>query len=621
LENAQKSPPNIVLILTDDQGYGDLKLHGNENIDTPTMDRFAETGVEFGSFYVSPLCAPTRASLLTGRYHPRTGVLTTEQNFETLNANELTIAQGLKNHGYKTACFGKWHNGCFYPHTPMGMGFDEFLGFYGGFFQNYFDATLINHKNQEIQTEGFITDVLTDYAIDFIQRHKNQCFFCYVPYNACHTPIQCPDELFKKYRKRGFDNYNAGIYAMLENADSNIQRILNALDELGLTSNTIVIFLSDNGANMSPPLFTRFNSGLRGFKGTVHEGGNRVPMFIQWKGHIEPGKKIGHISAHIDIFPTLFELCGLEIPKSLPLDGKSLVPLIRGYGVHWPERALFTHIHILKLANMIKKSIPIIRGMIGEYFKNFWRIRKNPKIKMHKGAIKTLFIKKKKEDILIAPGAIRTPRYRLEVFLDKDELYDILEDPCEINNLIDKRPRIASELRKKYNQWFYSITPENQEYKKKPILIGYEKARLVQLPAIHAKFYGKLNFAGYGFYYDWISNWKREKDFATWDIEVVHSGKYEISLKYFCKKKYIGSTIVIEIGGQSIKKILDTPFKSKQIKRNDRVIRVEQYERTWGIFPIGSVSLQKGLTILKIYAKDIPKKHVIDLFSIIIERK
>ena len=150
--------------------------------------------------------------------------------------------------------------------------------------------------------------------------------------------------------------------------------------------------------------------------------------------------------------------------------------------------------------------------------------------------------------------------------------------------------------------------------------LGYEEVPTVEVPAIHAKFHGKLNFAGYGFYYDWICNWKREIDFVTWDIHIIYSGTYEISLKYFCKKKCIGSTIVIEIGDQTIEKVLDVPFKSETIKRNDRVIRVEEYERTWGFFPIGSVSLQKGLTNLKIYAKDIPKKYVMDLSSIIIQK-
>ncbi|GAI49759.1 unnamed protein product, partial [marine sediment metagenome] len=200
-----------------------------------------------------------------------------------------------------------------------------------------------------------------DYALNFISRHKNQPFFCYIPYNACHTPIQCPDELFKKYKKLKLDNYNAGIYAMLENVDYNLGRIKTHLKELDLLDNTIIIFLSDNGANMLPPLFKRYNANLRGWKGTIHEGGNRVPMFMSWSKNLEPGLIINEISAHIDLLPTIFELCKLPIPKTLPLDGKSLIPLLKRKGEEWPERYIFTHFYIHRLSNLFRKSMLIIR--------------------------------------------------------------------------------------------------------------------------------------------------------------------------------------------------------------------------------------------------------------------
>ncbi|MBD3353227.1 MAG: sulfatase-like hydrolase/transferase, partial [Candidatus Lokiarchaeota archaeon] len=343
IEN-QKRKPNVILILTDDQGYGDLNFHGNEKLDTPYLNEMKTQAIEFTHFYVSPLCAPTRASVLTGRYHPRTGTLTTEQNLETFKADEVTIAQGLKKYGYKTGCFGKWHNGCFYPHNPKGKGFDEFLGFYGGFTQNYFDPVLFNIGDKQIKTEGFITDVLTEYAIKFIENNQCNPFFCFIPYNACHTPIQCPDRLFNKYKSRGLDDYNAGIYAMLENVDSNIQKIIDKIEDLKINEDTIVIFLSDNGANMLPPFFMRYNARLRGFKGTIHEGGNRVPMFIKWDNHLCKDIEIDKIAAHIDLFPTIFDLCGLDLPKTQELDGRSLVPLLKQKSDEWSDRTLYTHV-------------------------------------------------------------------------------------------------------------------------------------------------------------------------------------------------------------------------------------------------------------------------------------
>ena len=263
---APARPPNVVFILADDMGWGDLRCHGNEKLDTPALDKLQSQSVELEQFYVSPVCSPTRASLLTGRHHVRLRVLNTTSGLETMHGEEVTLAEALKPAGYVSGCFGKWHNGANHPTTARGQGFDEFFGFVGGFFSNYFDPAL-EHDGFTAVRKGFITDVLADAAIGFIERNRSQPFFCYVPFNACHSPMQAPDGLFAKYTKLGFEPKTAAVYAMIENLDANVGRVLAKLDSLGLAENTIVMFASDNGPNTP-----RFNGGMRGGKGSLFEG-------------------------------------------------------------------------------------------------------------------------------------------------------------------------------------------------------------------------------------------------------------------------------------------------------------------------------------------------------------
>ena len=328
--------PNVLVILTDDQGYGDLGIHGNVDISTPVLDGLARESVQFERFYVSPLCAPTRASLLTGRYHLRTGTISVSKRMEVMQTSEVTLGEIFKENGYKTGLFGKWHNGQHMPNHPMSQGFDEFFGFCGGHLSNYFDTEL-EHNGKKVQTNGFITDILTDKAIEFIDSNKEKPFFCFVPYNAPHSPHQVPDFYFDKYKEKGLDDELASIYGMMENIDVNVGRILKKLDDTGLAENTIVIFLSDNGPNG-----IRFNGEMKGIKGSVDDGGVRVPCFWRWKGTIKPSI-VPVNAAHIDILPTLVELCGFKKPKTKPLDGVSLAKALMN-GTQLQERELFFHV-------------------------------------------------------------------------------------------------------------------------------------------------------------------------------------------------------------------------------------------------------------------------------------
>jgi arylsulfatase A-like enzyme len=247
-EKEQERKPNVILILTDDQGYGDLGIHQNPDIKTPVLDRFASESAQFDRFYVSPLCAPTRASVLTGRYHLSTGTISVSNGLETMDAKEYTLGELFQDNGYRTGLFGKWHNGQHYPHHPLAQGFDEFTGFLAGHWSNYFDTPL--EKNGTSQTfPGYLPDVLTNETLAFIDQNQDRPFFAFVSLNTPHSPHQVPDEYFDPYKLAGLDDELAAVYGMVSNIDHNIGRILEKLETLGLEENTLVIFLTDNGPN------------------------------------------------------------------------------------------------------------------------------------------------------------------------------------------------------------------------------------------------------------------------------------------------------------------------------------------------------------------------------------
>jgi arylsulfatase A-like enzyme len=342
------SKPNIIVILADDQGWGDLSLNGNSNLATPHLDSLARAGAVFDRFYVCPVCSPTRAEFLTGRYHPRGGVRGVSQGGERLNLGEQTIADTLKAAGYKTGAFGKWHNGTQWPYHPNARGFDEFYGFTSGHWGSYFDAPL-DHNGQVVQGRGFITDDLTDHALQFIEANRRRPFFCYVPYNTPHSPMQVPERFWKKFatadlklRNRNpqqeSPDFTRAALAMCENIDWNVGRILRRLDELELAENTIVIYFSDNGPNG-----WRWNGGMKGRKGSTDEGGVRSPFLIRWPGRIPAGTRIPQIAGAIDLLPTLENLAGVPSANGKPLDGIDLAPLLTGTARDWPDRMIFSH--------------------------------------------------------------------------------------------------------------------------------------------------------------------------------------------------------------------------------------------------------------------------------------
>ena len=562
--NAQPAArrPNVLLIITDDQGYGDLALHGNEQISTPALDRLGRESMRFDRFFVSPLCAPTRASLLTGRYSLRTGVSGVAEGQETMRAEEVTIAEALVAAGYRTGLFGKWHNGEHYPYTPNGQGFQEAFGFNLGHWNNYFDTGL-EHNGRAVKTKGFITDVLTDAALKFIEAKQDQPFFCYLSYNAPHSPFQVPDKYFDKYKAKGLDDTLASVYGMVENVDDNVARVLARLDELKLRDNTIVIFVTDNGPNGA-----RFNGGMRGTKGSLHEGGSRVPFFLRWPARFKQPRLITQIAAHIDLFPTLMELCGAPMPKTLPQDGRSLVPLLEGREGNWPDRMLFT------------------------------QHRLNPNT-----------------------GAVRTERYRLVNEGRGWELFDMENDPAQKRNIAADHPEmadVAKRLTTAYENWWREILPQTR-HSRAPIPVGHAEENPVELPVPQSQFTGGLRFSGRHPNNAWLTNWTNIEATVEWELDVAQAGKYEVSLQYLCPKAAAGSRVQISVAGSATEATL-RETNGQQIKSPDRVPRTEVYEMDWATLQAGAITLPQGKTRLTVRALTKPGEVVMDLKSVALKR-
>lgn len=555
--------PNVLLILTDDQGYGDLSLHGNPYLKTPNLDRLAGQGVEFTRFYVSPVCAPTRASLLTGRYHLRTGVHGVTHGRETMRTEEVTLAEALGEAGYRTALYGKWHLGEHYPYVPHAQGFEEFIGFRTGHWMNYFDTEL-ERNGKPYPTRGYITDVLTEHAVRYLEAHRREPFFLYLAYNAPHSPFQVPERYFRPFKAMGLDNATAAVYAMVTNLDENIGRLMHRLEELGLAEETIVIFLTDNGPNGR-----RFVSGLRARKGAVYEGGIRAPFFIRWPGRLPEGRKLGQMAAHIDLYPTLLELCGVKPPPGPELDGSSLVPLLKGDGSGWPDRMFFTH--------------QTARNREGQPY----------------------------------PGAVRTSRFSL---INGTELYDLQADPGEKINVAGDHPDEARRLRAAYEAWF-ETAGRQCGFTRRPIPVGYREEDPVTLPAPQSYFTDGLSFhGGPGWAHDWLTGWTDTRDYAWWEVEVVREGEFDVALRYLCPKSSVGAKILVEAPGAKLEAAVSEPT-SMEPRPALAVFDEPGYPiMDFGRLAVGRIRLAAGRARIAVKALSKPGERVMDLKELILTR-
>jgi len=502
----ESDSPNIILIITDDQGYGDFGFYGNPHVRTPFLDNLARMSTRFNQFYVCPVCAPTRAGLMTGRYALHTGVYDTYNGGAIMHADEVTLAEILKDAGYSTGIFGKWHLGDSYPFRPADQGFQESLvhraggiGQPGDHFGNftrpdssYFNSFLYR-DGREVETQGYCSDVFTGAAMEFIEKNCsddiNQPFFIYLAYNAPHTPLQVPGEYLEMYRdidisigdypdKGQFPEMNEKdiddarrVYGMVTNIDDNLQLLFNKLTELELIERTLIVFLTDNG-----PQQRRYTAGLRERKGSVYEGGIRVPCFWYWKGHLTDNFEIDDPAANIDVLPTILDLCGIDLPKGIDLDGRSLAPLLRGEVSSLPERTLFF-----------------------EWQRGFTEPYRN--IAVRKGDYKMVGNIEYSED----PAGL--------------ELYHISDDPYELNDISKKNPEMVHTLKSEFDRWYSKMIVNEKLVTPPRIIIGSENENPVIL--------NRNDWKGAK-----AKQWSSPDAYGYWDVTFAEDGLYNVKLRF-----------------------------------------------------------------------------------------
>ncbi|SIS48264.1 Arylsulfatase A [Zobellia uliginosa] len=483
----KKERPNVILILVDDQGYGDIAALGNPYIKTPHIDDLHATSARFTDYHVNPTCAPTRAALLTGHHANRAGVWHTINGRSLLLERETTMAQIFKENGYVTSMFGKWHLGDNYPFRPQDKGFDEVLSHGGGGMEqtmdywdnDYFDDMYV-HNGELKKYEGYCTDVWFNEAIKYIEAHKNKPFFCYLPTNVAHSPYFVADGFSAPYQ----DNENIPLpafYGMIANIDKNIGKLMEYLKASDILDNTIIIFTTDNGTaqgarveghRLDGFVSKGYNAGMRGIKASKYEGGHRVPLFLHWKnGGITVGKDIDELTAHYDVLPTLVELCGLKTNADIEFDGQSLVPLLNGDNSQFKDRIVIT--------NSQRTEVP-----------EPWR-----------------------------RTSLMQGKWRL---IDGVELYDLKKDPEQRTNIAHQYPEKIKEYKRAYDAWWKDLAPG---YKDLPrIYVGHEAENPAKL-----------------YCHDWHttgdSPWHQRHirtayiDNGYWALHVHETGSYEVKLR------------------------------------------------------------------------------------------
>lgn len=463
-------PLNVVLVMTDDQGYGDIAAHGNPHLKTPALDRLHSQSLRLTQFHVDPTCSPTRSALLTGRYSCRTGVWHTIAGRSLLRRDEVTMADVFAASGYRTGVFGKWHLGDNFPFRPQDRGFSESLIHGGGgvgqtpdlWGNDYFDDRFLKNGEAAGPFSGYCTNVFFDAALEFIERHAERPFFCYLTPNAPHGPYKVAAEYSKPYREAGLPPQVANFYGMITNFDENLDRLLTKLHDLELEDRTLLIFMTDNGSAVG-----HFAADMRDRKGSAYDGGHRAPCFWRLPGKFKP-VDIGRLTAHVDILPTLIELCGLTLPSGVTFDGRSLLPLFLD-PQGWPQRTLFVQSH------RIEHPRP-------------WR-----------------------------QSAVLTDRWRL---VDGAELFDASADPQQKANVAADHPEVVKKLRAEYEAWYADVSQRFDEVC--PIVIGAEEEPAARISG----------HDWHGEQVPWDQSVVREAPFVNgyWEIDVAREGDYEFTL-------------------------------------------------------------------------------------------
>lgn len=479
-KNDQK--PNVVFILTDDQGYGDMHCLGNKYLQTPNMDKLHGQAVRLSNFHADATSSPTRASIMTGKYSSRTGVWHTLQGRSIMDSQETTMAEVFRENGYRTGIFGKWHLGDSYPYHPSYRGFEESVIHGGGgiaqnpdYWRNdYFDDMYMHNREWKFY-EGYCTDVWFREATRFIRSNKDEPFFCMIPVNAPHFWYFVPEKYALPYREQGMSDQRSRFFGMITCIDDNIGALRGEIEKLGIADNTIIIFMTDNGSGFMKRDEYFYNAGMRGGKASIYEGGHRVPFFIYYKdGQITGGRDMKELTAHIDIFPTLIDLCGLKNKHKIDFDGQSLARSLRNESKPNDDRTIVVH---------------------------HQRVDKPVKYK----------------DYCVMTGDWR--------MINGTELYNIAADPGQQTNLADKEPTIVKSMLLSYEKWWDRISDRFEQYSE--IYLGAEQEKISWLTC-----------------HDWHSDnlmrtWNqdvirsKEHDNGYWTVKVVRGGKYRITLRTF----------------------------------------------------------------------------------------
>lgn len=555
--------PNIILILADDQGWGDLASSGNTDLETPNIDAIAKNGVSFENFYVQPVCSPTRAELLTGRHFPRTGVYATSAGGERMDYDETTLAEIFKKADYRTAAYGKWHNGLQPPYHPNSKGFEDFYGFASGHWGNYF-SPILEHNGKIVQGNGYLVDDLTDHGLSFIEKNQENPFFLYLPFNTPHSPMQVPDEYWNSFKDKNLRmhsseedtrdteniKFNKAALAMVKNIDYNVGRIMAKLRKLYLEDDTVVIYMTDNGPNSF-----RWNGGMRGIKGSTDEGGVRTPFYIQWKDSLPEGKKIPQIASALDLLPTLSKLTGVSPVTAKPIDGKDLTPLLFMENTEWEDRLIYNH----------------------------WN----------------------------GKTSVRNQKYRLDA---ENQLYDIQKDRGQNTDISARYPKLKDSLIEAKTNWLAQVEPQTAETDARPFTLGHPSYLYTQLPAGDGIPHGNIERSNPYPNDSFFTNWSSLKDSVTWDVEVLADGHFDVELYYTATEENLGSIVELSLGNSKIAKKItvanDTPLMGME---NDRVSRKESYVKDFKPMDLGIMVLKKGKGTLTLKALDIAGRKVADV--------
>ena len=578
-------PPNVVVFLADDAGWGDYSINGNRSLRTPNIDAIGLGGARLDRFFVCAVCAPTRAEFLTGRYHPRGGVRGVSTGLERLNVDERTVADAFKAAGYATGAFGKWHNGSQWPYHPRARGFDDYYGHTSGHWGEYFDPE-IEDNGRMIREKGYIVDLCTDRALAFIERHRDRPFLCYVPFTTPHSPWAAPAENWARFKDRAIaqpatdpslevPEHTRCAYAMLENQDANVGRILRRLDELGLARDTIVVYFSDNGPNS-----WRWNDGMKGRKGSVDEGGIRSPGMIRFPARIAPGTVVREISGAIDLLPTLTALAGIPRVGDRPLDGLDLSPLLLGRTADWPDRPIFTH---------------------------------------QNGQV-----------------SVRTQRYRLD---SRGALFDMSADPGQTRDVSAERPVEAARLRDAVAAWRQDVfgpavaaaataaTGDAAKVRKngkapafvvpddRPYPVGHREFPWTPLPARDGVTRGEVRRSSSAPNSSYFVNWRSREDRITWDIEVATTGTYEVVIDYTCPVPDAGATVELGFNGRTLTGKVAPGWDPPLWTNQDTLPRPagESQMKEFRPLRLGRIQLERGRGALTLRALEIPGASVMDV--------